>query len=539
MKEDKISFLSWQEKEKLTLRKNNIFDKLLSKRISSSFKELQSKNVKYRIKIEEITTNPEIKVNPELYIKTQFDIKKYFPYIFSKNINQIKEALYLIDLFIHLQIEEIPVEKRLLSRNNFELINCLCKFLNFNDKQIEYYSCIILTNLGFFPYHIEKLIYTENNLKEIISFFNRNNFEYGREYIFFLINCNANPEARKYFVKNKLIERITFLINNNLDKLEAQNYIYLIKLIGLIIKVFYEDYAYSFEKIKSWFEPLLPFIKNTLENNYVKNPWAQNRDIKYYIDILQFYAKLGLKDDNLILNLIKDDFCNILIEFYYKINDDKGKVQLMEIFVDLTSKSDSINQVFIDEGLLGLLINEINRIEYKNNNLLSKILLVCSNLACGPLGQIMSLHIQGLLWKMIDICIYYSSQALDSLTKTIIYDAIFTLNLSIIGSDNTIRTNLIIYQEYDIINIYNFAINNIFFDEKKENKFLYKIGTAIYKLITAGESDLDTDAFDKFRNKMISVGMEELIISILTNNKDPNVENIYNFILEFIQEKNE
>ena len=38
---------------------------------------------------------------------------------------------------------------------------------------------------------------------------------------------------------------------------------------------------------------------------------------------------------------------------------------------------------------------------------------------------------------------------------------------------------------------------------------------------------------------MISVGMEELIISILTNNKDPNVENIYNFILEFIQEKNE
>lgn len=45
-------------------------------------------------------------------------------------------------------------------------------------------------------------------------------------------------------------------------------------------------------------------------------------------------------------------------------------------FGELLSNDDSINQTFINEGILGLLINEINRIEYKNIYLLNLIFLL-------------------------------------------------------------------------------------------------------------------------------------------------------------------
>ena len=123
--QQKISFRESQEKEKLTLRKNKLFDKLFTKRKINSVTEEQNKN-KNIINISSISNNPEIISNPELYIKTKFDIKNWFAYLFSKNNNQIKEALFLIELFVRKQNEELPPEQHILSRNNYELINCLC-----------------------------------------------------------------------------------------------------------------------------------------------------------------------------------------------------------------------------------------------------------------------------------------------------------------------------------------------------------------------------------------------------------------------------
>ena len=139
---EKFLFREWQEKNKLELRKNKIFNKLFTKRKLNTFTDEKNKS-KFSINISMVSKNEEIITNPELYIKTQFDIKNWFSYLFSNNTDQIKEALFLIELFIRLQANEIPFESRVLSRNNYELINCLCHYLNHSDKQISYYSKLL------------------------------------------------------------------------------------------------------------------------------------------------------------------------------------------------------------------------------------------------------------------------------------------------------------------------------------------------------------------------------------------------------------
>ena len=531
---EKFLFREWQEKNKLELRKNKIFNKLFTKRKLNTFTDEKNKS-KFSINISMVSKNEEIITNPELYIKTQFDIKNWFSYLFSNNTDQIKEALFLIELFIRLQANEIPFESRVLSRNNYELINCLCHYLNHSDKQISYYSMQIVSNLTCFPNHIEKLIYSEKNLNEIIIFINNNDFSLGYEIIILLLNCCSDSKAGKYLIDNKTIERITFLINNNLDQLEPRYYIYIIRLLNTIIKLFEEYDEYNKEQKKYWFTPLLPFFKSCLKNNYVENPWANKDEFIYYLQLLSFYVNI-LKDDvKLLGEIIKDNYVEILIDFYYKLNED-NRCEMMKIFAELLSKDDSINQIFIDEGILGLLINEINRIEYKNNNLLNLIFFACSNIACGSNGQIHQLFEQGLIWKAIDISWFYISQnLLNNEINDIIFNAVYTLNEVILGATNDIKVELIIYQDFLIIDIYYNYIKNIL-NIQKEKKFLGQIGSAINKLIFCGESDVDKEILNKFRNKFISIGFEDLIKNNIIYNDEKNIQYYFNIILQFLNE---
>jgi hypothetical protein len=531
---EKFLFREWQEKNKLELRKNKIFNKLFTKRKLNTFTDEKNKS-KFSINISMVSKNEEIITNPELYIKTQFDIKNWFSYLFSNNTDQIKEALFLIELFIRLQANEIPFENRVLSRNNYELINCLCHYLNHSDKQISYYSMQIVSNLTCFPNHIEKLIYSEKNLNEIIIFINNNDFSLGYEIIVLLLNCCSDSKAGKYLIDNKTIERITFLINNNIDQFESRYYIYLIRLLNTIIKLFDEYDEYNKEQKKYWFTPLLPFFKSCLKNNYVENPWANKDEYVYYLQLLSFYVNIFKDDVKLLGEIIKNNYVEILIDFYYKLNED-NHCEMMKIFAELLSRDDSINQIFIDEGILGLLINEINRIEYKNNNLLNLIFFACSNIACGSNGQIHQLFEQGLIWKAIDISWFYISQnLLNNEINDIIFNAVYTLNEVILGATNDIKVELIIYQDFLIIDIYYNYIKNIL-NIQKEKKFLGQIGSAINKLIFCGESDVDKEILNKFRNKFISVGFEDLIKNNIIYNDEKNIQYYFNIILQFLNE---
>ena len=531
---EKFLFREWQEKNKLELRKNKIFNKLFTKRKLNTFTDEKNKS-KFSINISMVSKNEEIITNPELYIKTQFDIKNWFSYLFSNNTDQIKEALFLIELFIRLQANEIPFESRVLSRNNYELINCLCHYLNHSDKQISYYSMQIVSNLTCFPNHIEKLIYSEKNLNEIIIFINNNDFSLGYEIIVLLLNCCSDSKAGKYLIDNKTIERITFLINNNLDQFESRYYIYLIRLLNTIIKLFDEYDEYNKEQKKYWFTPLLPFFKSCLKNNYVENPWANKDEYVYYLQLLSFYVNIFKDDVKLLGEIIKNNYVEILIDFYYKLNED-NHCEMMKIFAELLSRDDSINQIFIDEGILGLLINEINRIEYKNDNLLNLIFFACSNIACGSNGQIHQLFEQGLVWKAIDISWFYISQnLLNNEINDIIFNAVYTLNEVILGATNDVEVELIIYQDFLIIDIYYNYIKNIL-NIQKEKKFLGQIGSAINKLIFCGESDVDKEILNKFRNKFISVGFEDLIKNNIIYNDEKNIQYYFHIILQFLNE---
>ena len=532
----KQSFKNWQENDKLTLRKNRIFEALLSKRIYISKKEEFEKS-KYIINIKEISDNEEIKSNPELYIKTKFDIKCWFKHLFSNNIIKIKEALFIIELFIRLQIQQLELEKRILSRNDVELINCLCDYLLHQDKQIAFYACCCISNLTFFPRHIEIKIYTERNLGKIMTFFNTNDFNFGHELINLVTNCNTNKNQRKYFVDHGIFERLLFLINTNLDKLEPKYYISIIRLLCNITVLFDETNEYSIIQVKKWVMPFLPFVKNTTKNYYVNNPWANYDECEYFIRIINFYVCKNLKDKNGLDDILKDDFCKILIELYYKINNNNDKNNLMKVFVNFLSREDSINQKFINEGILGLLLNEINRLEFKNYTLLDTILMACSNLACGSVGQIEQLFVQGLVWKAIDIIEYYSKQDLSLDICKIMYNAIITITEALIGSSNHVRVEIMLYQDYEVIKLLNYTIKNML---STENIYilLNEIGDAIISMIHCGESELDEESLNKFKDKLIISEIDEISKNIIFCDeiKDEGIKSKFNEIVSFLKE---
>ena len=348
--EDKESYKQWKEESKLSLRKNKIFSTILTKRkFFTEQSELKGK--KYSININEVSNNEEIKKNPELYIKNKFNIKNWFKFLFSSNLNQVKESLFILKLYINMQIKEIPLEKRKLSRNDTELINMLCDYLLHPDKQISFNACACLINLTFFPSHIESRIITERNMKKMIDTFNSIDLEMGQYLIMLFINCSVYAKQSQYFIEHGILERLSFLIHNDLNKLEPNNYFFIIKLLCHISRFFRVNDIYNKHQILNWFLPFLPFLKATIINSYITNPWADTDNVPIYLEIIQFYIEIDSKNNNLIKEIIKDKFSFSLIEFYYKLNNDNYKLELIKIFAELLSVDDSINQSFIEDKI--------------------------------------------------------------------------------------------------------------------------------------------------------------------------------------------
>ena len=515
--DDKDSYKKWKENDKLTLRKKHIFKTLFSKRQSILLAEIPEN--KYAININIISKNEEITKNPELYIKTKFDIKQWFKYLFSQNPNEIKEALYIIELYIIMQIKEISLEKRVLSRNDTELINGLCDYLNHQDLQISFNSLYCLTYLFFFPNHISSRIGTERNSNKIMEFFNKTDFNFGHLILLLLINCNTQNNQRKFFVDHGIFERLFYIMKTTQDKLEPIFNIYIIKLLNNISKLFEECKEYSKEQKINWFLPFLPFVKNTIKNSFVQNPWAEPKDCHLYLEIIKFYSIIDLKDKNLLYNIVNEGFSKILIDFYYKIIDKQDKILLLKIFTDLLSNDDLINEIFIQDGILGLFMNEINSIGYSNLEAFNIILMACANIACGAVGQINQLFMQGLVCKCIDTIQNIANQNnLNGLIKKIVFNSIYVLTQAINGCDNYIKAEIMLYQHYEIANSFSFAIKNIL-DLINEENFLNEICEAISNLIIVGESELEGKSFQAFKNQLIISGMEEIIDDIVFNQK--------------------
>ena len=204
------SYRSEKDKEKLQLRKNKIFNILFSKR-KEVFKNDEMNNSIKDIKlidINQLKCDEEIKKDVNNYIKTKFNIKNWFKYIFSSDKNDIQVSLFLIQSYIELQIYEVNEEKRILSRNNTELIKRLCQLLLNDDIKIMYTAAICITNLTFFPKNIENRIYSEENLDTILKFFNifsNNLSSLGYKPLFLFLNISTNMDVRIYLIKHSFL----------------------------------------------------------------------------------------------------------------------------------------------------------------------------------------------------------------------------------------------------------------------------------------------------------------------------------------------
>ena len=125
------SYRQEQIKDRLNMRKQKVFNLLFSKRKDYLQTPVNGRN---EIDINSLDCAEDIKKNVNEYLKSGYDIKQWFKYIFSSNKNHIYVALYLLRRYIELQLLELDAKKRMLSRNDTELIQKLVDYLLITKK---------------------------------------------------------------------------------------------------------------------------------------------------------------------------------------------------------------------------------------------------------------------------------------------------------------------------------------------------------------------------------------------------------------------
>ena len=116
------------------------------------------------------------------------------------------------------------------------------------------------------------------------------------------------------------------------------------------------------------------------------------------------------------------------------------------------------------------------------------------------------------------------------------YNAIYVLTEVILGGNEKVNVEIILYQNYEIVNVFVYVIKNIL-DPNNEKFFFADISKAIYELIKRGQSDLEETSLQQFKSKLIINGMEEIIDEIIFNHEiEENLKERCNFIKSFLRE---
>lgn len=553
------------EKKKLSLRKNHIFDALLTKRKESlSMLSSQTRN-KNSIKISEVSNNITLKEDPDNFIKSTPNIFDYFQKIYNQNfysnfnLNELKESLFILQKFISLQIKEnIDIKKRKLSNNDSLLIEKLCDFLFFKDLQIVYTSCCCLINLTFFPLYIQNLLMSDKNLEKFMKFFFMVDFNFGNEFLYLFLNINTNNKVRKFFIENNGLQRLFYFMKQKAEtSYDFQSIIFLLRIFINVTKITENNESErncliteeEINKYNEKFLGLLPLLKKITISYFIQNIWINGKDEIYFINIFEFYAKMY--EIKVIKKILESDFSQQLIEMYYKTSEEQNKIKLMKVFVIILSSDLSDIEKLVEEGISQLFLSEMNRCyENRNYELLDLVINCCRNIADGTVEQIENLNQSGIYWKILDILknllfINDGDDIKSFLVNNIIINCLFTLTNAITGDDINAKAEIVIYQEYLIIEIFLEIFKNYEFFENsgdnENNELLNMIIFSIDKLIETEESEMDEENVEKFRYKLN--GLEDLLINISNNNfhniviKDSVLITI-NKIIEFIRDGN-
>ena len=453
------SYRQEQTKERLNMRRQKVFNLLFSKRKDYIQCDVNGPN---EIDINSLNCSEDIKKNVNNYLKSGYDIKQWFKYIFSSNKNQIYVALFLLRRYIELQILELEEKKRMLSRNDTELIQKLVDYLLNDDLKISYNSCACLTNLTFFPFHIEKRLYSERNLEICLKFFDiitKDISSYTYKSLKLFLNISTNQDVKVYLMKHNFIEKFYEFISNIINgKINFVNDLAELDTIKFCVRILYQLILVCdlFDKnyIK-YFIQFIPYTKLITSKYFVNidNIAFDEDECLILIYLWQVYTKY-YEDNNIITEIIKDNFTQILIKFYKKFKNVDKKINFTHIFCNLSCVESECSKMIINDGLLQLLSEEIEKYQYSNVNLLTYLILTCSNFALGTIGDNKLLLGLGIIYKVMDITIFYIDDKLDLEITSLLFNCLNFLIHNINGLDMESKKQIIIYKNSLIIKIF-------------------------------------------------------------------------------------
>ena len=533
-----------QTRERLNLRKNKIFNTLFAKRKETFVTKFNSPN---EIDINQLQCDEEIKKDVEKYLKTSYDIKKWFKYIFSSNKNEIYVSLYLLKTYIELQILGLKEKQRMLSRNDTELIQKLVDNLLSDDLKISYNSCACLTNLTLFPINIEKRIYSQRNLEKILKFFDvleKNISSYTHLALLLFLNISTDDDTKLYLIKNNFFQRLFGFIKNILnnqikfinDISELETIKYCIRIIQQLIMVC-DLFDKNYFKLFVEFIPYLKIITSKYFVN-IDNMAFNENECTYIISLWGFYVKYNDNYDNneIIKEIIKDNFTKVLISFYKKLKDIKIKTLFVNIFCHFSRADDNCDKIIINDGILTLLNEEIEKYQYSNVNMLNYLIYCCSNFALGSVGENKDLIQLGTIHKVMDITIFYIDDKLDNEIISLLISCLFCLSSNILGVDREMKKEIIIYKKSLIIKIFCKALK-LELKEFFKHKIIEKIILAINDLNVISE-EVDEEKEKDYDIACISNALVEILNNIYNKyNLGKTINEIIVDIIEFIKDK--
>ena len=533
-----------QTRERLNLRKNKIFNTLFAKRKETFVTKFNNPN---EIDINQLQCDEEIKKDVEKYLKTSYDIKKWFKYIFSSNKNEIYVSLYLLKTYIELQILGLKEKQRMLSRNDTELIQKLVDNLLSDDLKISYNSCACLTNLTLFPINIEKRIYSQRNLEKILKFFDileKNISSYTHLALLLFLNISTDDDTKLYLIKNNFFQRLFGFIKNILnnqikfinDISELETIKYCIRIIQQLIMVC-DLFDKNYFKLFVEFIPYLKIITSKYFVN-IDNMAFNENECTYIISLWGFYVKYNDNYDNneIIKEIIKDNFTKVLISFYKKLKDIKIKTLFVNIFCHFSRADDNCDKIIINDGILTLLNEEIEKYQYSNVNMLNYLIYCCSNFALGSVGENKDLIQLGTIYKVMDITIFYIDDKLDNEIISLLISCLFCLSSNILGVDREMKKEIIIYKKSLIIKIFCKALKLEIKDFFK-HKIIEKIILAINDLNVISE-EVDEEKEKDYDIACISNALVEILNNIYNKyNLGKTINEIIVDIIEFIKDK--
>ena len=453
------SYHQEQIKERLNMRKQKVFNLLFSKRKDYLQSPVKGPN---EIDINSLNCSEDIKKNVNNYLKSGYDIKQWFKYIFSSNKNHTYVALYLLRRYIELQLLELEEKKRMLSRNDTELIQKLVDYLLNDDIKISYNSCACLTNLSYFPSHIEKRLSSERNLEIYLKFFNiitKNISAYTYKSLILFLNISTNQDVKVYLMKHNFIEGFyefvtniingKIIFNNDLEELETikccTRILYQLILVCELVDKNYFKY----------FTQFIPYLKIITSKYFVNidNIVFNEDECSFLIVLWHIYTKYS-RDNNIIIEIIKDHFTQILINFYKKLKSLKIKIKFADIFCDLSCTEGECNKMIINDGLLQLFSEEIEKYQYSNVILLTYLIFPCSNFAISTIEDNKILLNLGIIYKVMDITIFYIDDKLDSEIISLLTNCINFIIKHLDGLDMESKKQIVIYKNSLIIKIF-------------------------------------------------------------------------------------